>query len=499
MATVAEEMTSNGSAAHARSDPAKPVIAGNYEVDLEHPLGSGGMAVVYRGRDLRNRRDVALKTLRLEYRRDPDTRAKFRREARTMTFLAHPNVVRVYDLFEDGNAPWVVLEFAPGRSLKEEIAARGPLPVEETARLLEQIAKALDHLHDRGLVHLDVKPQNLIVSPERKVKLIDFGLAQRSGAPQEMIGGSAFGTAAYLSPEQACGEPVDASTDVYSLGCVVFEMLTGQPPFGADGTAAVKNDVIRAHLQDEPAAPSSLIPLPAWVDDAVLLALAKKPRDRYRDCTSFARVFWAGLDEPDGIVAIQTPTAKVWSPPVIDTYLENERALQERANGSVGFGGRVAGGFYRTGGKIARHTGWLQRTLWRATLALLVGNIMLAALLYVDRGEIPGVYANDTVLHAGGTAHVTTADLRLRDQPGRESDILGELAEGQSVAITGQAVDTGGEVWWPVRATVDGVATEGFVAGGWIAPEQSPKEVWLQRAKDEVETWPGKIVHHVRD
>src|SRR5262245_25892006 len=193
-------------------DELNQVVAGHYSVDLDHLLGQGGMALVYLGRDLRTRREVALKTLRTEYRYDPETRARFRREARTMAFLSHPNVIKVYDLFEDDDAPWAVMEFAHGRSLKAEIAERGSFSIEETARLLDHSAVALDHLHGRELVHLDVKPQNLIVTPGLDVKLIDFGIAQRSGQAQEMIGGSAFGTAAYLSPEQACGEPVSVQT-----------------------------------------------------------------------------------------------------------------------------------------------------------------------------------------------------------------------------------------------------------------------------------------------
>jgi predicted Ser/Thr protein kinase len=490
MATVAEEMTIDGTATFPRSDQQRPVVAGHYEIDFDEPLGSGGMAVVYHGRDLRTRRDVALKTLRIEYRKDPETRARFRKEARTMAFLTHPNVIKVYDLFEDDDAPWVVLEYAPGRSLKEEIATRGPYSVEETAKLLDQIAKALDHLHGRGMVHLDVKPQNVIVTPDLSVKLIDFGLAQNAGEPQEMIGGSAFGTAAYLSPEQACGEPVDSSTDVYALGCVVYEMLTGQPPFGNDPSSQLKNDIIRSHLEHDPDPPSSLRTLPAWVDDAVLLALAKKPRDRYRDCASFARVFWTGIDEPEGIVNSGNTTARLWTPPIVDTY-EVEPEPQRQ------IGRQVAGGLYRTGARVARHTGWLRRLMWRATIALLVGNVFLAGLLYADRGEVPGLIAGGAELRSGATARVTTDRLRLRSEPGRESGVLGLLALDQEVRVTGPAEQRDDEAWWPVRATLDGESLEGYVSGGWLEPVGGPGKVWLQRAMDELETVPGRLLDEI--
>ena len=157
-----------------------------------------------------------------------------------MAFLDHPNVAKVYDLLDEGEAPWAVLEFVPGRSLKDVVGDRGALPPAEVADLLDQIASALDHVHDRKLVHLDIKPQNLLLTPDGLVKLIDFGLAQPAGSTQELIGGTTFGTAAYLSPEQAAGEPVDCTADVYALGCVVYELLTGQPPFLAESQSEIK-------------------------------------------------------------------------------------------------------------------------------------------------------------------------------------------------------------------------------------------------------------------
>lgn len=491
MATVLEEMPSE-SAAFAAGESTQPVVAGHYEIDLEQPLGAGGMAVVYRGRDLRTRRVVALKTLRIEYRRDPETRARFRREARTQAFLAHPNVTRVYDVYEDEDAPWVILEYVPGRSLKEEIAANGPFSVEETAKLLDQMAKALDHLHARGLVHLDVKPQNLLVTPDRTVKLIDFGLAQPAGVPQEMIGGSAFGTAAYLSPEQACGEPVDYSTDVYSLGCVVYEMLTGQPPFGNDPDNQLKNDIIRAHLDDAPPPPSSVRPLAPWVDDAVLLALAKEPRERYRDCASFARVFWTGIDVPDGIVG---PTVRLWSPPVVDTRVEEE--LEEPDPSPSRRRRSVSSAVYRTGGRVARHTGGVQRLLWRITAALLVANVMLAGMLWLDRGEIPGITAVSAGVQPGGEARVATSELRLRAEPGRGSAVLGVLELDTEVMVRERPVTVEGEQWWPVSVSIDGQLTTGYVSGEWLEPVGGPGDAWVRRAIDEVESWPGRLLDRI--
>jgi serine/threonine protein kinase len=209
------------------------VVADHFEIEGTQPIGSGGMALVYLGRDLRTRRQVALKTLKPDWVHDPQARARFRHEARTMAFLSHPNVAKVYDLHEpnDQAQPWVVLEFVSGPSLRQEIDRDGPIDVDRAVHLLNQIAAALHHLHQRGMVHLDVKPQNILFEDSMTVKLIDFGIAQEAGSVPELINGQAFGTVTYVSPEQAAGEVVEPASDVYSLGCVVYEMVTGESVF----------------------------------------------------------------------------------------------------------------------------------------------------------------------------------------------------------------------------------------------------------------------------
>jgi predicted Ser/Thr protein kinase len=466
MATIAEEMTAGDAVTFAADGRSRTVVAGHYAIDLDDPLGSGGMAVVYRGRDLRTRRTVALKTLRPEYRRDPDSRARFRREARTMAFLRHPNVARVFDLHEDNDAPWAVLEYVPGRSLKEEIAEHGPFDIETTAHLLDQIAGALAHLHQRGLVHLDVKPQNLIITPDRTVKLIDFGLAQRAGQPQEMIGGLAFGTAAYLAPEQACGEPVEAATDVYALGCVLYELLTGSPPFaGADGRE-VKNDVVRAHLEQEPTPPSKVradLGLPTWIDDVVLWALAKQPQDRYGDTEAFARLFRSGLE--GAIAERQAATARLGSAAIVDT-----RLIPTPTRPKPVLGSQVAGAAYRAGGRRLRDANRLRRQLWRLAAAVAAVNVILALLLLYDRGSVPGVIAGDTRLHAGGEARVVAELFRFRAEPGLSAETLTFLEANDRLEITGDAVDADGRLWWPAMVEEDGATMSGFIAQAGIEP-----------------------------
>lgn len=445
-------------------EPNIAVVAGHYELDLDRPLGSGGMAIVYRGRDLRTRRAVALKTLRLEYRRDPATRARFRREARLMAFLTHPNVARVYDLYEDDDAPWAVLELVPGRSLKELVHDDGPFSVDATALMLDQMADALDHLHGRGLVHLDVKPQNLIRTPDGTVKLIDFGLAQHAGTPQEMIGGTAFGTAAYLSPEQAMGEPVETATDVYALGCVVYELLTGRPPFDLnDGD--LKNDVIRAHLEQAPESLTSIDPsLPAWIDDIVLGALAKRPADRYADCGSFARLYRFSLERDAGLD--DAPTAQWWVPGVAET---RSMPRPRRSNPLS----RLAGASYRGGGRAARHTGHLQRLLWRLVAIVVVGNVLLAGLLYFEQGRVPGLYQQDRAISAGAAVEVVVDGARVRSAPGRDAEIVDQLPLGTRATVTGNARVIDGDTWWPVRARLADRTAVGYVSGSLIGAERT--------------------------
>ena len=207
------------------------IVADHYEIDPDRPLGTGGMSIVYEGRDLKNRRTVALRTLRPEQAQNPETRARFRKEARTMAFIQHPNVARVYDLWEDDSSAWVAMELVPGQSLRDVLAERGALHFYDVEPILNQCASALDKLHRAGMVHLDVKPSNLIQTPDGVIKLIDFGLAQESDQAQELLHGMAYGSAAYLSPEQASGEAVSSASDVYSLGCVVYELLTDRTPF----------------------------------------------------------------------------------------------------------------------------------------------------------------------------------------------------------------------------------------------------------------------------
>lgn len=481
----------------------RSVVAGHYEVDLNAPLGSGGMAIVYEGRDLRTRRTVALKTLRPDFRHDPETRARFRREARSMAFVKHPNVARLYDLFEDTDGPWAILEYVPGHSLKDEIARNGPLDLETTAHLLDQIASALTHLHQKRLVHLDVKPHNLLLTPDKTVKLIDFGLAQRVGQPQETIGGQAFGTAAYLAPEQACGDPVSAATDVYALGCVVYELLTGTPPFtlgegqtGRDGEEN-KDEIIRAHLEQTPARLTQRRPdlhLPAWVDDVVLWALVKQPDDRYQDAEIFARLFHNHVhDETVEVVESATPQTStvirarpfVPTPPTTHDYAFPAPAAPARPI----FGNQVVGALYRAGGRRLRRARINTRRLWQASAVVAIGNLLLALALLVDHGTLPGVIAADATLAAGHEAQVVAESFRIRAAPGLDAETLTLVEAGDRLTITGDATANDGRTWWPVRLD-DNDRLQGFIAQEGIAPVENDEFALVSDLIDMIRNLP---------
>ena len=241
-------------------------------------LGSGGMANVYLAEDQELGRRVAIKILNDRHANDDQFVERFRREAKNAASLSHPNIVSIYDRGEAEGTYYIAMEFLDGRSLKELIVSRGPAPVSVAIEYTRQILSALRFAHRNGIVHRDIKPHNVLVDGEGRLKVTDFGIA-RAGASQMTEAGSIIGTAQYLSPEQAKGSPVDQTSDLYSVGIVLYELLTGVVPFSGDTPV----EIAMKHLSAIPDAPSShRSEIPRELDKVVLRALAKDQHERYQ-------------------------------------------------------------------------------------------------------------------------------------------------------------------------------------------------------------------------
>ena len=252
------------------------VFDGRYRI--ERKLGAGGMADVYLAEDQELGRRVEIKILNDRHAADDSFIERFRREAKNAAGLSHPNIVSIYDRGEAEGTYYIAMEFLDGRSLKELIVGRGPAPIKVTIDYARQILAAVGFAHKHGIVHRDIKPHNVLVGPEGRLKVTDFGIA-RSGASQMTEVGSIIGTAQYLSPEQARGAHVDQTSDLYSVGVVLYEMLTGQVPFTGDTPL----EIAMKHLSEIPRPPSELRPeVPHDLDSVVLRALAKDPAERYQ-------------------------------------------------------------------------------------------------------------------------------------------------------------------------------------------------------------------------
>lgn len=258
-------------------------LSSRYE--LGEIIGFGGMSEVHKARDLRLGRDVAIKVLRADLARDPTFYLRFKREAQNAAALNHPAIVAVYDTGEaevdGGPLPYIVMEYVDGETLRDIVRGKGPLPPRRAMEIIADVCAALDFSHKNGIVHRDMKPANIMINRQGAVKVMDFGIARAiadSSNPMTQTA-AVIGTAQYLSPEQARGEQVDARSDVYSVGCVLYEILTGQPPFTGDSPVAVAYQ----HVREDPKLPSLVHPgVPRELDSVILKAMSKNPANRYQ-------------------------------------------------------------------------------------------------------------------------------------------------------------------------------------------------------------------------
>ncbi|HRC74344.1 MAG TPA: protein kinase, partial [Kouleothrix sp.] len=259
----------------------------NNRYELEQKIGEGGMARVYRGRDLRLSRAVAVKVLHSHYASDTGFLQRFHHEAQAVANLRHPNIVDVYDVGQDGDMHYIVMEYVPGSDLKALIVREAPLPVERAVSIAEAVARGLDAAHRLGMIHRDIKPQNIIIGEAGQVKITDFGIAKSTMSTAMTETGVTFGTADYISPEQARGQPATPQSDIYSLGVTLYEMLTGRLPFTGDSSIAVAMQ----HVSAEPPPPRMYNSrIPPQLEAIVLRALNKDPSRRPHSAREFANL-----------------------------------------------------------------------------------------------------------------------------------------------------------------------------------------------------------------
>jgi len=289
------------------------IILLNNRYQLENRLGSGGMAMVYKARDLMLERTVAIKVLRKDFSSDPAFRERFRQEAKAAANLSHPNIVTVHDFGLDKDNLFIVMEFIPGITMKSLVSQQGRLSIEKGIPLIVQACAGVGYAHRAGLVHCDVKPQNILVTPDQRVKVADFGIARAlQSIPKNEQSSVVWGSPQYFSPEQAAGQAPSPASDVYGLGVILFEMLTGRLPFMANSST----ELSRLHREVQPPSPRHFNPaINENLNQIILKVLSKEPAARYRTADQLGRVLITFSRKTDAEKFFQ-PVARPASRPV---------------------------------------------------------------------------------------------------------------------------------------------------------------------------------------
>lgn len=257
-------------------------VVGNYKIIDK--IGEGGMGAVFKGVDLMLEREVAIKMLRPELARQPNVVERFRTEAVTLAKLNHPNVATLHSFFRQGDDFFMVMEFVRGQTLADMIKAQGALQADRALELFCMALEGIDHAHQMGIIHRDIKPANMMLTEAGSIKVMDFGIARVLGTDRLTKAGHLIGTVEYMSPEQIRGEETDARSDIYSLGILLYEMLTGRVPFNSTS----EYELMRCQIEEVPTPPRALAPqIPVAVEQAIMCALAKKPEARYQSASEF--------------------------------------------------------------------------------------------------------------------------------------------------------------------------------------------------------------------
>jgi beta-lactam-binding protein with PASTA domain/tRNA A-37 threonylcarbamoyl transferase component Bud32 len=384
--------------------------------ELDGVVGRGGMAEVYRARDIRLDRVVAIKTLRADLARDQTFQARFRREAQSAASLNNPSIVAVYDTGEDlstgVSVPYIVMEYVEGRTVRDLLMEGHRLLPERALEIISGVLRALEYSHQAGIVHRDIKPGNVMVTRNGDIKVMDFGIARAMSDNQATMTQTAqvIGTAQYLSPEQARGERVDARSDLYSTGCLMYELLTGRPPFTGDSPVAIAYQ----HVRENPLPPSRLDPdIPSWADAIVLRAMAKSPNDRYQSAAEMQ------ADIQRAAAGMQV-SAMAPPPTRADYYGYQDPTRRLGAAAAMGAASTAVSPYppgYQTG--YGGYDGgepppsWARRWLpWLIPLLVVIGAVIAAAILLTSKGSGTFVPSVDNEPQAQAVAAIHSAGLK---------------------------------------------------------------------------------------
>jgi serine/threonine-protein kinase len=282
-------------------------VVGNYKI--VDKLGEGGMGSVFKGVDLMLEREVAIKMLRPELASQANVVERFRSEAVTLAKLNHPNVATLHSFFRQGNDFFMVMEFVRGETLDAVIKRQGAMPCDRAVELFCHALEGIDHAHKMGIVHRDIKPANMMLTESGSIKVMDFGIARVLGTDRMTRAGHLIGTVEYMSPEQVRGEETDARSDIYSLGILLYEMLTGRVPFNSTS----EYELMRSQIEDAPTPPRTFAPhIPLPVEQAIMRSLAKKREARYQSAAEMRAALNSGIT---GVIADTQPRPGVWAAP----------------------------------------------------------------------------------------------------------------------------------------------------------------------------------------
>jgi eukaryotic-like serine/threonine-protein kinase len=307
-------------------DQVRDMLASRYE--LHEVLGRGGMGVVYRAADQVLGRPVAIKMLPVDRADDPAFVARFEREALAAAVVNHPNVVAIYDSGRDDQTRFIVMELVAGRNLSQLLRQQGPVAARDVATIGAQVASALAAAHQAGVIHRDIKPANIMVDSAGHAKVLDFGIARAADSTTLTQTAHIIGSASYLAPELAHGYPADARSDLYALGCVLYELITGHPPFRGETPAAI----LHQHASTPPRPPSDIgAPVPPALESLVLALLAKDPASRPQPAAELVTVLPAALDDPTAATALLDRASRHTAPTRATTSTRRKRSRLELA------------------------------------------------------------------------------------------------------------------------------------------------------------------------